>query len=182
MVSEVKIRNIINYYKMHITNYVDPWLIFAANQSSLSDAIRVSCLCINENNKRHSHQYRLKKQYLDNFYSLLIAQNSLLKKSKNFDDLFTVVDGIKTYGISNLTKYDIAQRIGMYLKLYPTKIYVHRGTRIGAQYLIGKIKTRTITKDQLPGIFQDPELSCAEIEDILCIFKDKFKDTNDSEL
>jgi len=175
MVSEIKIRNIINHYKSYRESDPDTWLEFSATQSNLKDAIKVSSLCINQCNKRHPHQYRIKSKSLKELCDKLLKQITFIEESKDFDELFSIIDRTTVYGIGDLTKYDVAQRIGKYLKLFPTKIYVHSGTKIGAQYLIGKIKSRTITKEQLPAIFNDGNLSCSEIEDILCIYKERFK-------
>lgn len=47
------------------------------------------------------------------------------------------------------------------------------GTRIGAEILLGEIKAKSITASQLPQPFQTANLTAAEIEDILCIYKDR---------
>lgn len=175
MISEIKIKNIINHYKSYRESTPDTWIEFSAIQPTLKDAVKVASLCINQDKKRHPHQYRIRGKSLKELQDKLLKEIDAIGNSKDFEELFSIIDNTRVYGIGNLTKYDVAQRIGKYLNLFPKKIYVHCGTKIGAQYLIGKIKSRTITKEQLPTVFNDENLSCSEIEDILCIYKERFK-------
>ena len=72
--------------------------------------------------------------------------------------------------------YDVAIRIGSYLGLHPELVYLHAGTRKGLKNLMkGKVKDNFIKKEDLPEPFKSSDLTCHEIEDILCIYKDKFK-------
>ena len=69
--------------------------------------------------------------------------------------------------------YDTAFRIGAKLNKLPTKVYLHTGTREGAKALGFDGKVKSIGVYELQPEFQ--KLEPYEIEDILCIFKDKFK-------
>ena len=74
-------------------------------------------------------------------------------------------------GAGELYVYDTSFRIGVYLGLYPTKVYLHRGTRVGAIALGYDGKQKALDKSVLRGDFV--MLEAFEIEDILCIFKDE---------
>lgn len=54
---------------------------------------------------------------------------------KNFHDLhqFILKSCKSVPGAGPLTCYDIAQRIGVWLKVEPTEVYLHAGTREGAK-------------------------------------------------
>ncbi len=74
-------------------------------------------------------------------------------------------------GIAELTVYDIAHRIGAFLKLELRLVYLHRGTAKGAREL--GFRGRTVEVSRLPKAFH--RLSAAELEDCLCIYKDDIR-------
>lgn len=89
-----------------------------------------------------------------------------------FEELYQVVVTRKVKGIGHLTIYDTAHRIGGYLNIYPTKIYLYSGTKVGAEQILGRfLKQLTLYQTELPQAFQDPRLTCADLEDILCHLK-----------
>ena len=73
-------------------------------------------------------------------------------------------------GIGPLTIYDTACRIGAYLAVEPSKIYLHAGTRSGASALGLDSDNSTLSITDLPKAFQC--LKASEIEDCLCIYKE----------
>lgn len=98
-----------------------------------------------------------------------------LHKTTDFTSLLGIVESCKVKGIGELTCYDTANRISCKIGVYPDKIYLHAGTKKGADKLFGKrIKKRFIDKSELPEPFKSSELDCAELEDILCIYKLRF--------
>lgn len=175
MIPDQKIRNIIKHYKNYRDLNPDTWIEFCKTQSKLEDAIRVAALCINHENKRHPHQYRIPQKSLDELYIYLRSRKRKIMESKNFDEVFSLVDSANIFMIGDLTKYDVAHRIGEYLGVHPDKVFIHSGTKTGAERLIGKIKSRSLSINHLPKLFLESNLTCAEIEDILCIYKEKFR-------
>jgi hypothetical protein len=94
---------------------------------------------------------------------------------KTFSELITLttryLDEIK--GIGDLTVYDIAQRIGLYLSLQPELVYLYAGTRLGAKTLgLGRRQAK-LSINELPVPFS--LLTPSEIEDCLCIYKDELQ-------
>lgn len=73
--------------------------------------------------------------------------------------------------IGDLAIYDITQRIGCYRGIEPDAIYLHRGTREGARALGWRENSPTMPVAALRPEFQ--ALSSAQLEDILCIYKDE---------
>ena len=92
----------------------------------------------------------------------------------SFEDLFKIISENRIFGFGKLAIYDTALRIGYFLRLYPEQIYLHAGTSKGAKKLGIKInKRKKIEISELPKEFH--KLNASEIEDILCIFKDRFQ-------
>lgn len=102
---------------------------------SLPEAIREAALCCLPDGKRHPHQYRIPGNVLVRTEMALQALAADIATSENFDDLHSVVwAAIKPIrGVGELATYDIAHRIGAYLRLKPELVYLHRGTRDGAK-------------------------------------------------
>jgi hypothetical protein len=125
--------------------------------------------------KRHPHQRRIPRRLLERVEVRLQRIEPSLAKALDFAVVHRLVDDEigDIHGIGPLTVYDIAHRIGAYLRKGPTRVYLHAGTRIGAQVF-------GIDGDSFdPGILPKPfsRLSTAEIEDCLCIYKADLKGT-----
>ena len=147
----------------------DCWIIHCSNQVDLSEAIAFAEIAENQLGKRHPHKYRRSKLTLEKFVNLLVGERTKISKVTSFHDLLEVVKSCKVKDIGPLTFYDTATRIGAYLKIYPEMIYLHTGTRIGVEKLLDrKIKSDTLERSELPAVFQDPRITCDDIEDILC--------------
>jgi hypothetical protein len=171
-----KFGTIARQYKAMRKKYPDRHIDYCVQQKNLADAIEVAAKAIDDQNKIHSHQRRVGKIKLKTFAEQLKEKEPEIKKATTFDDLLSIIEDVKCDGIADLTKYDTATRIGAYLNLFPDKIYLHTGTRLGAKNLLGNINSRKfITVDELPKEFLNYDLTASEFEDILCIFKDDFK-------
>lgn len=140
-------------------------------QPSPSAAIRKAALCQLPSGKRHPHQRRIPGALLEQVEARLQGIARKLAGAANFDELHRLVKNeigsIK--GIGALTVYDIAHRIGAHFGKEPRLVYLHAGTRVGARVF------------DIGGDFFDPRilpkafsrLAPSEIEDCLCIYKDK---------
>jgi len=174
-----KIRNIINQYKNWRQENPDTWIEHCKNQEKLEGAILYAALAENHLGKRNSHQRRLKKLNLEKFAANLIDKKANIREAKSFEELLIIVEKSKITGIGELACYDTTQRIGANIGLFPEHIYLHAGTKIGAEKLLGKrIKVKFINRIDLPVPFHNESLTNGEIEDILCIYKDKFETFN----
>jgi hypothetical protein len=142
-------------------------------QRSPSEAIRKAALCELPNGNRHPHQRRIPRALLEQVEARLQGIGRKLARASSFDDLHRAVkDEVGSLkGIGALTVYDIAHRIGAHFRKPPERVYLHAGTRTGAQtFGIG-------------GDFFDPKvlpkaffrLAPSEIEDCLCIYKDELR-------
>ena len=181
--NQKKLEDIILHYKKYRTTSPETWLLHCAQQNTLEEAVYIAAIARNQEGKKNKHQWRLKNIDLEKFAVALVDKVSEIKKCTTFDELLQNVEKYKTYGIGNLTVYDTAERIGAYLKIYPAKIYLHAGTKIGAEKILGKkLKENYIQKEDLPEAFQQTNLRCDEIEDILCMYKDAFTEEEESAL
>jgi hypothetical protein len=144
------------------------------NQPTLHDAISWAARARWKNGKKFDHQWRLKNSDLCRAEEALLKVERRIARSVTFDELFEVVMGAvcQIWKNPELYCYDTALRIGAKLDLKPDKVYLHRGTRIGARKLGLNTRGATLDPSALPDGLRGIEPS--EIEDILCIYKDKW--------
>ena len=142
-----------------------------ADHVNLKNAIRAAAMSEYPLGKRHRHQRRFKKVTLE------LAAEKLCDVSLPIDGTFDQLhEAVRAainciHGVGDLAVYDIANRIGCYLRVQPDRVYLHAGAREGARAL--GFSSGSIEKSELSSEFE--RLSCAEIEDCLCVHKDDFK-------
>jgi len=172
--------NRIDYHKSLIADYLSKRnnmccidiIEYTIEQKSLEDAIKVAVKSKNKNGNTEPHQRRIYKDVYPNFLNNLLNVKDKIKNVKNFDELINIIFNNKPSGVGELFCYDVALRIGYYLNLLPEKIYIHAGTRTGLRNLLGRIiYEKTIYKHRLPEPFCSCELTPAQLEDFICIYK-----------
>ncbi|HLU90862.1 MAG TPA: hypothetical protein VKZ51_13570 [Cyclobacteriaceae bacterium] len=170
-----KIQNIINHYKKWRKENSDTWIEHCRNQKNIEEAIGFVALAENHEGKRNGHQRRLKKINLEKFAANLLDKKNEIQTATSFGELIEIVVKCRVKGIGELACNDTAERIGAKIRLSPDKVYLHAGTRKGAEKILGRfIKKPHLDRGELPMPFNDNDLINAEIEDILCIYKDRF--------
>lgn len=162
---------VIRHYKKLKAANPDTWKSYTANQQSLQSAIRAAALCRDATGRKHPHQYRLVNNTLRAYSNVILNNIKKVELITTFDDLYKLLYQLKIHGIGALTVYDISVRLGEYLGFEPQKIYLHAGTRVGVEKLVGNVIGDTIRKNQLPIDFSVSNLSCYELEDLMCIYK-----------
>ncbi|MEM1452301.1 MAG: hypothetical protein AAGI22_24555 [Planctomycetota bacterium] len=143
---------------------------FYARQRSLADAVDRAARGVLPSGKRHSHQYRIPGEALEEARERLLGAD--LRACRSFDALHSLVDSLirDIHMVGALVVYDVSHRIGAHLGLAPERIYLHSGTRDGARALgLGRGRD-ALDLDELPGEFG--RLTPAEAEDCLCIYKE----------
>lgn len=122
-----------------------------------------------ENGKMHPHQYRVASKLEK---GLITSQEDNVdpKSFKTFEELYQWVESItrRVNGLGSMTTYDITQRLGMWLDLSPSVVYLHRGTAKGAEKL--KITGKTAPLSAFPLEIQ--KLGVVDAENFLCIYKE----------
>ncbi len=138
---------------------------------SLRDAIESAGLCKTSDGSKHRHQWRIKPAVLREAASKLQKAAHKIRECASFDELIRLIDQKLGcgHGLGELAKYDIAHRIGAHVGVYPKKVYLHRGTRAGAEALGLDGKLDTLEVSSLPREFR--RLWPDEIEDCLCIYQ-----------
>jgi hypothetical protein len=96
-----------------------------------------------------------------------------LQNCQSFDELYSCIETTiaKIPRLKEMYVYDVALRIGATLKnLYPQKIYIQRGVRVGAEALLNKkCRERTMKCSDFPQLHTLKK--AMQMEDFLCIFK-----------
>lgn len=143
---------------------------------SLPIAISEAALCGNGRGKRHSHQRRLKAAVLAEGRRRLLATERPLADAPDFETLHALVaDALRPInGIGDLTIYDVATRIGAFLKLAPEAVYLHAGAAEGAKALgIRSAGGKPVPLNRFPEALR--RLGAYHLENLLCTFKRELK-------
>jgi hypothetical protein len=170
----MRLKAIVRTYIRHIWPRAEEELEWFRSRPSVKAAIQNAALAVNSRSKRYSHQRRLKKRTLEEAREVLLRWERRLREAKEFDELFDMVDTALEHvnGVGELYVYDTSLRLGARLNLEPTRVYLHAGTRAGARALGLNARARAIATFEIPVALR--ELRPYEIEDVLCIFKNKF--------
>lgn len=164
---------IVRAYKKRCRQRLQDQLASFSSEPTVSAAVRRAGLAIRPDGKRYPHQRRLPSSVLR------AAGRRLLKvpveAARDFDELHRIVaNAIGTIpGIGELMIYDTALRIGARLGVWPREVYLHSGTRQGARALGLDWRLTAVPVATVPH--QLRELEPHEIEDCLCIFKDRLQ-------
>lgn len=123
--------------------------------------------------KRHNHQRRIPPAVLSRATAILKENADRLSACRTFDELHSLCDDLLRHGwgAGVLYVYDVAHRIGMFLKLPPQAVYLHAGTRDGARALGLDVSAGKLMLRDLPKPLH--ALSAEEVEDFLCIYKSR---------
>ena len=171
-----KLERIIKHYKLKSKKQIDSLILFSIAQKTLKEAIEVAAKSVDENNKVHFHQRRVEKPELNSFAARLILIESEINSAETFDEIYEIINSKKNEYITELTVYDVAQRIGAFKNIYSHKIYLQSGTKVGAENLLGKLgDSKFLNREDLPSPFQRPDFTLADIEEILFQYKDEFE-------
>ena len=140
-----------------------------AIQRSIDDVIEKAAMAVSPAGKRLSHQRRIPKVVLRAWADSLLECRAEVQRCTTFDALHLLMAkvGSNLHGIGDLAIYDTAARVGAFLRLEPRLVYLHRGTRIGAQAL-GFCRCDSLSPSELPKPFR--RLLADDIENCLCIY------------
>lgn len=171
---------IVDHYIAHHRTRAEKELHFFAMQKTIERAVALAALAKSPAGKRLSHQRRIPVAALQESQRRLRGAIGDLESASSFDDLHHLVgETIRDIrGIGPLTIYDTALRIGARLGLEPDRVYLHAGTRVGAKRLGLATFEGTIRIDETLVRFR--RLKPREVEDVLCIYKDRFVDRQKS--
>lgn len=149
-------------------------LRYYAIQRELEDVIELAALAKLPNGNRHPHQRRVPGAALMESHQRLLMAKQELQSCRSFETLIGTVSAIirPIKGIGPVTVYDTSLRLGAFLGLEPERVYLHAGTRAGAEGLSLDSGRDVLGLEDLPELLDD--LTPREVEDFLCIYKDSF--------
>lgn len=169
MTLEMYVKEYIKNNKKSLNNYLEKY----SSLNNIEEAIKYGATARLSNENKHSHQRRLKVEILEQVRDKLLEEVEKIKKCTSFEELIEIVEECKESGFGELAIYDTALRIGSNINIYPEKVYLHAGTKKGAKELGLKISNKVIEFSDLPEELKG--LKPYEVEDFLCIYKDKFR-------
>jgi len=142
---------------------------------SLEKAVETAAMAKNCEGKRSGHHRRRSWVQLTQGRDRLVAILPKLRGCKTFDELHNTVSGVaeKVKGLGELYAYDTAYLIGIRLGLWPKTVYLHAGTRKGAQALGFSGGLPWLKPSQLPREIR--RLKPCEMEDFLCIYEEALR-------
>lgn len=152
--------------------YRDTVVDYCVKANGFEEAVWRACRCRNELGKKHNHQSKVRDVVLMKWADIIIQRwNKLIPgQFDNFDDLFDELGDIKIWGIGPVTHYDVATRIGAYLKLEPEQLYLHAGVLSGWKLLYGNGKwPMRIERRSWPAALR--VLPADQVEDLLCAYR-----------
>lgn len=154
---------------------------------SLAEAIRRAAMAEQAHGLKHPHQGGTPPASLREATRRLQAVQKKISRLKDFDALHDFIEAEidDIYKVGQLVIYDTAHRIGAYLRLKPKSIYMHAGTREGAEALLGRrVSAKRLALGDFPMAMR--ALTPEQAEDFLCRCKDELgqfapKRTSDEE-
>jgi len=176
----------------------DQVIAFCKSAPNLRIAIRRAVRSRDAQGKHHNHQSKVDITARMDLGEALIHSRSEIRHivaygagAKDWeDDMFDLlhdhVVNCSGYGIGPVTVYDVAVRVGAFLNIEPTKVYVHAGVRKGLIALENAYARLDIGPVLLTGahklprvpmyLFPEPlvEMRADDVEDILCTYREVF--------
>jgi hypothetical protein len=100
-----------------------------------------------------------------------MARYDEIESCQDFDALFGLIERtvLPIPGAGEMLVYDIAQRLGLFMGFQPDKVYMHRGTRVGAKALGLSARRKAIPLSDFPKALAF--LGSYRLEDVLCIYR-----------
>jgi hypothetical protein len=171
----MNITELIEEYKPNLDKMLD----YYKSLEPLKKVTEKATLAIGHDGKKYRHQWLIKKKILEKAAKRLLDGVNEINNCNSFEDLIKLVEE-KTKdlkGFGELAIYDTSSRIGAKKNIYPCKVYIHAGTKEGCKALGLDDKLKTLKVQNLPEPIKD-HLEPYEIEDFLCIYRNKVRKTN----
>ncbi len=166
-----------NYYPSHDND----WFDLVQSKKTLADQIETAVLSLNSDGLMHGHQRRVGLERLQKYAQALLSEENVDRirkglRTRKFHNVYTVFkeETKNHYMVSDLTAYDVAQRICSASGIEPEFVYLHTGTTMGAKNLGINVRGKKyLQMNELPGWITS-SLSAADVENFLCIYKEEF--------
>lgn len=157
------------------------WVEVVRSSKTFAEQIEAAVMSLNSDGLMHGHQRRIGRKRLQLFLQAMLAPKNIdavrkALRTKLFDNVYKVFksETLNHYMVSDLTAYDITQRICAVHMIEPEFIYLHTGTTVGAKNLGLDVKGKKyLLIAEIPAWISS-SLGPADIENFLCIYKDDF--------
>ncbi len=167
----------------------DQVIAFCADAPDFPTAVRRAVESRDANGKHHNHQSKV------NIDARRLLGRRLIRAGQagrvpldDFDDFHDWINEHKPAGIGPVTVYDVAVRVGAFLGIEPTSVYMHAGVRQGMKAMLNALHRRNhnllgllVLSDwrmERIGILHFPEpldkMKADDVEDILCTYREVF--------
>jgi len=146
-------------------------LAWFASQPSFKSMLYEAAHARDDLGQRLSHQRRLRRHVIPAAYLLIEKISNELQTAANFEDLFSLIDTElnKVSYAGDLYSYDTALRVGAFLKLFPTQVFLQQGSMVGARKISTTYRERSVPLSQFPKSYH--RLAPFEMENLLCCYK-----------
>ena len=162
---------IVRHFILHKRHKLHDELAWFAGQASFPRALDEAVHARDPRGKRLSHQRRLVRHVIPAAFPALKTISTQLRHSASFDNLLSQIEqalsGIP--GAGDLYFYDTALRLGSFLGLYPTRVFLQTGALKGALRLSRRYRNRSISLAEFPVAFR--ALAPFEMENLLCSYE-----------
>ena len=165
---------LVRLYRIHNRPNSEREIEFFRKMPSLELAVHHAALATDSRGKRYGHQCRITQASLKRAKQILSQSFHKIEKCCSFHELHSLLTETlgAVRGLGELYIYDTAFRLGAFRRLAPEFVYLHRGTRTGAQALGLETSGSHLAVDDLPKPLRS--LAPHELEDFLCIYKGHF--------
>jgi len=142
---------------------------------SIGLAIHHVAMAVDGDDRCFDHQFHIVQPARRRAKTVLTQSEARILACRSFHELHSLflelLSPIK--GLGEMYIYDASLRMGAYLRLTPDFVYLHRGTRWGAQALGIDVRRRRpyLEKKELPEALRT--LSADNLESFLCIYWDQ---------
>ena len=171
------LEKVVNCYWQHHQD-VAVELEFYESLESLTEAIEEAAAALADENLGYDQPDILSGKVLLKARQELSDCEAELAKSADFDTLFNTVDSVigTLDGLNPALVYLTALRIGVQLGVHPQSIVLAAGAQSGAEALLAiDAGKKFLLRDELPRIFQHPELTTADVQACLTICKNQLR-------
>jgi len=120
--------------------------------------------------KMHGHQCRVANKLYEGL-KVALADKRQPEDFQNFQNVYDWVKSIvaRVKGLGATTAYDVARRLGAWLRLEPVEVYLHAGTAAGARKF--GVEGERASLSAFPKEVQ--LLGATHAENFLCIYKNQ---------
>lgn len=146
-----------------------------------------ACGSRDRNGKMHNHQSKVRETARTELADKICAEKAYVRRIDSFDELHDFIDGAKPWGIGPVTVYDVAVRVGAFLKLEPESLYLHAGVRAGWIALLplepfGFARRWAGIERLRPESWPEElrVLKADDLEDFLCTYRTIFPDVREA--